>query len=122
MIITPKRKRNDKEIMKKSLFLNVLHIVYSHVLFERYHRFDIRRRFILHTHIRKRIRCLQYINLHDDCFKTFAQINQSDIQHHEFYYKSCQLCKKHLQIICHQDNMIYFMCLHCEIKTFNMLS
>lgn len=108
--------------MEKKLFMAVLDIVHMHLLIENHQLVQKHRENLLNDLIQKKIKCIQYIDLYHNYFRFLSspKIHRLDIRHHGFYYEACQLCKKHLQIICREDGMIYFMCLSCQNKTHNI--
>lgn len=108
--------------MQKSLFLEALGIVHSHMLFWEQKAFREALVKKLNTLVIQRIRCIGFIDLYQNYLRYYGFISPTrlDIRHHEFYYKHCNLCRKHIQVICHEDRMVYFMCMSCSHKKYTV--
>jgi len=112
----------EKNCNDKRLFLMALNIVYKHYIYDRYRLFHKNRIKILNEMILKKLKCISYIDLYKNSLRYFGFMtsHRLNIKHHEFYYKPCRVCKKHLQIICNEDDMIYFRCLSCHHTKYNI--
>lgn len=108
--------------MHKQLFLDVLRIVHSHILLEKQRAFTKMMVEKLDALITQRVRCIGFIDLYQNYLRYFGFIcpTRLNIRHHEFYYKHCTLCRRHIQIICHEDRMVYFMCMGCSHKKYTV--
>jgi hypothetical protein len=108
---------------KKSLFLKALGIVYKHSIHDEYKTFDKNRKKKISICVSKKLKCISYIDLYQNYLRYFGfvSLHKLNIEHHEFYYKACKLCKRHLQIICNEDGMIYFRCLSCHHTKYNIM-